>query len=96
MSSNICNIGIDVSSGYEKNGVIVRLLSGEAAPVGSPKLTVVDAYCTFSGDTLVSQQVLVDKAVENLEGITREQVIAATKREVLRELTVTLVANGVL
>lgn len=96
MSSNVCNIGIDVSSGYEKNGVIVRLLSGEAAPVGHDKLTVVDAYCTFDGNTLVSQQILVDEVIGNLECITREQVIAATKREVLRKLTVTLVANGVL
>ena len=49
------------------------------------------------GDTgYSSEEYLVDQAVEKLEGFTREQVIAATKREVLRELTVTLVANGVL
>ncbi|APW79709.1 hypothetical protein HOR53_gp18 [Pectobacterium phage PP99] len=43
-----------------------------------------------------SGEYIVDQAVEKLEGFTREQVIAATKREVLRELTVNLVANGVL
>lgn len=49
------------------------------------------------GDTgYSSEEYLVDQAVEKLEEFTREQVIAATKREVLRELTVNLVANGVL
>lgn len=43
-----------------------------------------------------SEEYLVDQAVEKLEGFTRDDVIAATKREVLRELTVNLVANGVL
>lgn len=49
------------------------------------------------GDTgYSSEEYLVDQAVEKLEGFTREQVISATKREVLRELTVNLVASGVL
>lgn len=49
------------------------------------------------GDTgYSSEEHLVDQAVEQLKGFTREDVIAATKREVLRELTVNLVANGVL
>lgn len=43
-----------------------------------------------------AERILVDDAIAKLEGITREDVIAATKREVLQELTVTLVANGVL
>lgn len=43
-----------------------------------------------------SERILVDDAISKLEGITREDVIAATKREVLQELTVTLVAQGVL
>lgn len=43
-----------------------------------------------------AERMLVDDAIDKLEGITREDVIAATKREVLQELTVTLVANGVL
>lgn len=43
-----------------------------------------------------SERLLVDEAISKLNGITREDVIAATKREVLQELTVHLVANGVL
>jgi len=43
-----------------------------------------------------SERILVDDAISKLNGITREDVIAATKREVLQELTVSLVANGVL
>lgn len=43
-----------------------------------------------------TERILVDDAIAKLKGISREDVIAATKREVLQELTVTLVANGVL
>lgn len=43
-----------------------------------------------------AERILVDDAIAKLEGITREDVIAAAKREVLQELTVNLVANGVL
>lgn len=55
---------------------------------------VATADCGNTGYS--SEEYLVDQAVEKLEGFTREQVIAATKREALRELTVNLVANGVL
>lgn len=49
------------------------------------------------GDTgYSSEEYLVDQAVEKLEGFTREQIIAATKREALRELTINLVASGAL
>lgn len=43
-----------------------------------------------------AERMLVDDTIDKLNGITREDVIAATKREVLQELTVTLVAKGVL
>lgn len=55
---------------------------------------VASAYCGEVG--YGTERILVDEAISKLEGITREDVIAATKREVLQELTVTLVANGVL
>lgn len=59
-------------------------------------VTRVVALAECGSDVLCSEEYLVDQAVEKLEGFTREDVIAATKREVLRELTVNLVANGVL
>ncbi len=59
-------------------------------------MTVVDASAVVANEVIVARKALIDEAMESLEGITRDDVIAATKREVLRELTVNLVANGVL
>lgn len=66
--------------------------------VGGEEHTVTRVVATADcGNTgYSSEEYLVDQAVEKLERFTREQVIAATKREVLRELTVNLVASGVL
>lgn len=59
-------------------------------------ITVVDASAVVANEVIVARKALIDEAMESLEGITKDDVIVATKREVLRELTVNLVANGVL
>lgn len=59
-------------------------------------MTVVDASAVVANEVIVARKALIDKAMKSLDGITKDDVIAATKREVLRELTVNLVANGVL
>lgn len=59
-------------------------------------MTVVDASAVVANEVIVARKALIDEAMESLEGITKDDVIAVTKREVLRELTVNLVANGVL
>ncbi|WPJ52819.1 hypothetical protein RCIP0053_00023 [Klebsiella phage RCIP0053] len=59
-------------------------------------MTVVDASAVVANEVIVARKTLIDEIIESLEGITKDDVIAAAKREVLRELTVNLVANGVL
>ena len=59
-------------------------------------MTVVDASAVVANEVIVARKTLIDEVIESLEGITKDDVIAAAKREVLRELTVNLVANGVL
>lgn len=59
-------------------------------------MTVVDASAVVANEVIVARKTLIDEIIESLEGITKDDVIAAAKREVLRELTMNLVANGVL
>lgn len=59
-------------------------------------MTVVDASAVVANEVIVARKTLIDEVIESLEGITKDDVIAAAKREVLRELTVNLIANGVL
>lgn len=76
--------------------IIVQVFPNLAVEGEENTVTRVVALAECGSDVLCSEEFLVDQAVEQLEGFTREDVIAATKREVLRELTVNLVANGVL
>lgn len=59
-------------------------------------MTVVDASAVVANEVIVARKTLIDEVIESLEGITKDDVIAAAKREVLRELTMNLIANGVL
>lgn len=55
---------------------------------------VAAAYCGDVG--FQRERLLDDQVVASMAGISRDSFIAATKRECLRELTIELVAKGLL